>query len=103
MRLNHFLNKSLLIRVSLMVCTGLLIALPAFAAKDPGVEANSWIVRNIGALIPGVIIIGAVIFLVTRDWMKALSFFGLVLLVAVISDWEAMKGFAKSLWTTIFG
>ncbi|MDN8593230.1 hypothetical protein Q0V21_31355 [Paenibacillus sp. 11B] len=96
------LNKKLLSRVSLIIFSSLMFALPVFAS-DPGVKANTWLQTNLGALIPGLILVSALFFLVTRDWMKLLSFVGIILVIAMILNWTEMKNLANTLWKAIFG
>lgn len=96
------LNKKLVSRVSLIILASLMVAVPAFAS-DPGVRANNWIQTNVGALIPGFILICAITFFVTRDWMKVISFAGIILVIAMLLNWTEMKNLASTLWTAIFG
>lgn len=95
-------NNKLFLRISLILTSSFFFALPVFADTNPGERANNWLQANVGALIPGVLLILAVYFLFTRDWMKLLSFVGIALVVAMLMNWEEVKKLAGSLWSAIF-
>jgi uncharacterized membrane protein YjjP (DUF1212 family) len=96
-------RNKMFLRIALLTLTSMLIAIPVFAATDPGVKANTWLQTNVGALVPGVLLIVGVYFLITRDWMKLVSFVGIALVVAMLLNWEEVKKLAKGLWDAIFG
>lgn len=82
----------------------MLIAFPVFAAAgDPGVNLNKWLQTNVGALIPGAILCIGLFFIITRDWVKMISFIGIALCVAMVMNWTAMKTLADGLFTSVFG
>lgn len=93
----------MILRVTLLMLVAMLFAVPAFAANDPGVKANNWLQTNVGALIPGILLVVSLIFFFTRDWMKLLSFVGITIVVAMLLNWEEVKKLANSLYSAVFG
>lgn len=97
-------RNKMILRVSLLMIASMLIALPAFAAgTNPGEKANTWLQTNVGALIPGVILVVGLFFLITRDWMKIISFVGIALVVGMLLNWQKVSTLAGTLWDAVFG
>lgn len=90
-------------RVSLLLVVSMFAAMPAFAATDPGVNIGSWLTKNVGAVIPGILLCVGAYFMFVRDWMKMLSFFAMTLVLAMIMNWESMKTLGGKFFTMFFG
>lgn len=91
------------LRVSLLLVVSMFAAMPAFAGTDPGVNIGSWLTRNVGAVIPGILLCVGAYFMFVRDWVKMLSFFGMTLVLAMIMNWTSMQSLAGKFFTMIFG
>lgn len=96
-------KKEMLLKVLFLLPVSLLAVTPAFAAIDVGKNTGTWLTDNVNGLIPGLLAAIALLLLVKRDWPKALSLFGLALMIAVLLNWEKMKSISTLVLNVILG
>lgn len=89
-------KKELLLKASMLLPVSLFVASPAFAF-NPGTNAGSWLETNVSGLIPGLLGVIGIFLLAKRDWPKALSAFGLALVIAALMNWSSVKTISSSI------
>ncbi|QHW35456.1 hypothetical protein GZH47_31660 (plasmid) [Paenibacillus rhizovicinus] len=95
-------KAQLALRVALLSLTIFAIVAPAAFADTPGAKLGGSITSNVNSLIPAVLGCIGLFFLVTRDWFKMFSAFGITLLVAIFMNWTWVQGIATRLYTSFF-
>jgi hypothetical protein len=87
------------LRVALLTLSIFAVLAPAvFAADTPGKKLGDSITSNVNGLIPAVVGAIGLYFLVTRDWFKMFSAFGVALLVVVFMNWTWVQGIATRVY-----
>lgn len=95
-------KSQMVFRIALLTLTIFAVfATAAFAAgKTPGEKLGGSITSNVNGLIPAVLGAVGIYFLVTRDWFKMFSAFGITLLVAIFMNWTWVTNIATKLYNS---
>ncbi|MFD2614700.1 hypothetical protein [Paenibacillus gansuensis] len=72
---------------------------PVFA-QGVGEAIGGSLTKNINALIPAVLLAVGGYFLITRDWMKMISFVAAALLIAIFTNWEWVKNIGGKIYNS---
>lgn len=92
--MNHKSNlKIALLTISSMFS----IVAPAFAS-GVGEKIGGSLTTNIQALIPGILLAVGIYFLITRDWMKMISFVAIGVILGIFTNWTWVTGIGKKIY-----
>ena len=75
------------------------IVSPVFA-EGVGSKLGKSLTDNANDLIPAVLVIVGIYFLVTRDWMKMISFIAVALVIAIFTNWEWVKSIGGKIYNS---
>lgn len=81
---------SISLKITMLSIALFSIVTPVFA-QGIGEKIGTSLTTNLNALIPAALLGIGIYFLVTRDWMKMVSFIAIALLIAIFTNWEWVK------------
>lgn len=89
-------SKLLTLKVFCLSISMFSFAFPASAGVFS--KLGTSLTSELNAIIPVILLAVGGYFLVTRDWMKMISFIGIALAVAVFMNWEYVQAMAKKFY-----
>jgi hypothetical protein len=92
---NKYLNTTL--KIALLSIAMFSVVSPVFA-QGVGEKIGGSLTKNVNALIPAALLAVGVFFLITRDWMKMISFVSIALVIAVFTNWEWVQAIGKKIY-----
>lgn len=93
------IKRKVALKVLLISMALFSVVSPVFA-KGVGEKIGDSLTKNIGALIPAVLIAIGIYFFVVRDWMKMLSFVGIALVIGIFTNWDRVSTLAGKIYTS---
>lgn len=92
---NNHLNSAL--KIILLSLALFSVVTPVFA-DGVGERIGGSLTTNINALIPAALVAVGVYFLITRDWIKMISFIAIAIVVAIFTNWTWVQSIGKKIY-----
>jgi phosphatidylglycerophosphate synthase len=85
------------LKIALLSIALFSIVTPVFA-QGVGERIGGSLTSNINALIPALLLAVGAYFLLTRDWMKMISFVAIAVVIAIFTNWTWVQAIGKKVY-----